>query len=61
LSHINPKVKFLAFDQNIIDIKFTDDGLIWYPKGQSKNQQKYLEKAIEYKAAMKKRVASDSI
>jgi hypothetical protein len=61
LIYVNPKIKFLAFDQSIIDIKFTDDGLIWYPKGQSKNQQKYQEKANKYKAAMKMRVVSDNI
>jgi hypothetical protein len=41
-------LRFKALDQQVIDTQFTDTGIIWYPKGQSKNDSLYEDKRQHY-------------
>ncbi len=41
------KLKFSGLKYPIIDLNFTEDGIIWYPKGNSKNHSVYLRKKDE--------------
>ncbi len=40
---------FQAFDGRIVDLRFSDRGVIWYPKGNSKNEHLYQIKLEEFK------------
>gem|GEM_PF-6411730 len=41
-------LRFKPLDESVIDTGFTDSGIIWYPKGQSKNDALYEEKRRRY-------------
>jgi len=41
-------LRFKALDEQVIDTQFTDTGIIWYPKGQSKNDSLYEDERQRY-------------
>jgi hypothetical protein len=41
-------LRFKALDEQVIDTQFTDTGIIWYPKGQSKNDSLYEDERRRY-------------
>jgi hypothetical protein len=41
-------LRFKALDEQVIDTQFTDTGIIWYPKGQSKNNSLYEDERRRY-------------
>lgn len=53
-------LKFLDMAYPIIDLDFTVDGLIWYPKGQSKNEAKYKSQEINHTKTIEARLPSRS-
>ncbi len=46
--HHCSNIKFHAFGDDILDLDFTGNGIIWYPKGESRNEGLYNEKLAEY-------------
>ncbi len=51
-----PKLVFVDMKYPVIDLNFTADGLIWYPKGQSKNEAKYQSRELGYTKAVEARL-----
>jgi len=48
----HPALRFRSLDESVIDTNFTDRGIVWYPKGQSKNDALYEEKRRQYSALL---------
>jgi hypothetical protein len=44
ISSIHPTLRFRPFDDRIFDLRFSGEGIIWYPKGSSKLDSVYREK-----------------
>ena len=47
-----PGLRFKPLDETVIDTRFTATGIVWYPKGQSKNDALYDEKRRQYSARL---------
>lgn len=48
-----PDLKFEHLGMPVIDTNFTDGGIIWYPKGQSKNVSRYMGMQEKYELFFK--------
>lgn len=44
ISSLHPNLRFRPFDDRIFDLRFSGEGIIWYPKGGSKLDSVYREK-----------------
>lgn len=43
-------LRFRPFDANVIDLRFTPGGIVWYPKGGSKHDDRYAARVAAYEA-----------
>ena len=55
-----PRLKFMALDDSIVDLRFGGGGLIWYPKGASKRDRGYCDRLRRFEADFSRRVSHSS-